>query len=340
MSPTIKDVAKKASVSLSTVSLVINGKSNVRDETRKKVEAAISDLGFHPRRAARGLASNKTNNIGFILTEDHFSRAEPFYTKIFLGTEFEARKYNYYILLTTVPKKFNENLHLPRFLLERNVDGVILAGKVPTKLIDIIQKANLPLILIDYSTPTHKTSKVLIDNHQGTSLAVEHLIQNGHSKIAFIGGEISHPSICERLRGYEETMHKSNLSTSNLIFCNEPNTDVNNGYEATCSLFKKGSPFTAIVASNDTVATGAMRCLREKNINIPQDVSIIGFDDIEVCLQVEPRLSTIKVFKEELGAIAVRRAIEGIENKTLLLDQTLIPAELIIRESTGRAPNS
>lgn len=339
MSPTIKDVAKMASVSLSTVSLVINGKSNVRDETRKKVKAAISDLGFHPRRVARGLASNKTHNIGFILTEDHFSRAEPFYTKIFLGTEFEARKYNYYVLLTTVPKNFNENLHLPRFLLERNVDGVILAGKVPTKLIDIIQKANLPIILIDYSLKTHKISNVLIDNHQGASLAVEHLIQNGHRKIAFIGGEVNHPSIGERLRGYEETMHEHNLSTDDLIFCDEPYTSVENGYAATSCLFKKGTPFTAIIASNDTVATGAMRCIREKNLNIPQDVSIIGFDDIEVCLQVEPRLSTIKVFKEELGAVAVRRAIEGIENKTTLLDQALIPVELVIRESTGRPPN-
>ena len=142
MSPTIKDVAQKAGVSLSTVSLVINSKSNVRPETKKRVETAIAELNYHPRRNVRGLASKRTYNLGFILTEDPFSQAEPFYTKIFLGTD---RKYHYYILLTTVQKNFREGAAIPRFLLERNVDGVILAGKVPNKLIDFVQEMGLPL---------------------------------------------------------------------------------------------------------------------------------------------------------------------------------------------------
>jgi len=335
--PTIKDVAKKAGVSLSTVSLVINGKSNVTPETRQKIETIIAELNFHPRRNARGLASKRTNNIGFILTEDHFSRAEPFYTKIFLGTEFEARKHNYYILLTTIPKKFNEHVDVPRFILERNVDGVILAGKVPAKLIKIVEDAKLPFILIDYFIPSQTTSRILIDNHQGGRLAVEHLIELGHKKIAFIGGEVNHPSINARLQGYKDALSGHGLPVDErLISCDEPYTGINSGYNATCKLFGRGVQFTAIFASNDTVATGAMRCLREKRIKIPQNVSIIGFDDIEVCLQVEPRLSTIRVFKEELGATAVNRMVEKINNNTRTIDQALIPVELVVRESTGR----
>ncbi|MFQ5651099.1 MAG: LacI family DNA-binding transcriptional regulator [bacterium] len=341
MASTIKDVAHKAGVSLSTVSLVLNNKPNVSQETRKKVEDAIAELNYHPRRNARGLASKKTHNIGFILTEDHFSNAEPFYTKVFLGTEFEARKYDYYILLTIVQKSFRESSQVPRFLLERNVDGIVLAGKVPAGLVDYVQRMELPLVLVDYFTSPDRCSRVLIDNFQGARLAVEHFISNGHRQIAFIGGEINHPSISERLRGYQETLTSHGLQISDrLISSKEPLTGVENGYEATRTLLAGGACFTAIFASNDTVAIGAMRYLREKRFRVPQDVSIIGFDDIDMCLQVEPRLSTIKVFKEDLGAIAVRRLVEMIDNKKMTVDQVLVPTELVLRESTGKAPQN
>ncbi|MFQ5641012.1 MAG: LacI family DNA-binding transcriptional regulator [bacterium] len=337
MSPTIKDVAKKAGVSLSTVSLVINHKSYVSPETKEKVEAAIVELNYHPRRNARGLASKKTHNIGFIVTEDHFSQAEPFYTRIFLGTELEARKYDYYILLTTVPKNFKEGSHVPRFLLEKNVDGVILAGKVPLKLISYIQKLELPLVLVDYYTPKNRTSTVVIDNYQGARLAVERFIKDGHRKIAFIGGETNHPSIRERLRGYQETLQEHNIPiVDNLISFGEPYTGFKDGYEAASKLLGAGVSFTAIFATNDTMAIGAMQCLRSRNLKIPQDVSVIGFDDIEVCLHVEPRLSTVRVFKEELGAVAVRGLVDKIEKCTMMANQVIAPVELVLRESTGK----
>lgn len=341
MSATIKDVAEKAGVSLSTVSLVINKKSNVSPETRRRVEDAIAELKYHPRRNARGLASKKTHNIGFILTDDHFSQAEPFYTKIFLGTEFEARKYDYYILLTTVQKNFREGSYVPRFLLERNVDGVILAGKVPVKLIDYIRKLGLPLVLVDYFTHKNRISTVLVDNYYGARLAVEHLVKEGHDKIAFVGGEANHPSIAERLRGYKEVLQEQNLPiVEELISHYEPYTGVNDGYKATCRLLDVGTSFTAIFASNDTMAIGAMRCLRERNLVVPQDVSIIGFDDIEVCLQVEPRLSTVRVFKEELGVMAVRRIVEKIKDERMMVTHISVPVELVLRESTAKAPGT
>lgn len=337
MSATIKDVAKRAGVSLSTVSLVINQKSHVRPETRKRVEDAIAVLNYHPRRNARGLASKKTHNIGFILTDDHFSQAEPFYTKIFLGSECEARKYDYYILLTTVEKSFREGSYVPRFLLEKNVDGVILAGKVPIKLVDFVRELKLPLVLVDYFTRTNTISTVLIDNYHGARLAVEHLIKKGHRKIAFVGGEANHPSINERLRGYKAILKEHNIRIAEKLISHfESYTGVNDGYRATCKLLDAGIFFSAIFASNDTMAVGAMRCLRERNLIIPRDVSIIGFDDIEVCLHVEPRLSTIRVFKEELGAMAVRRIVEKIENEQMMVNQTLVPVQLVLRESTAK----
>ena len=337
MSVTIKDVAKLAGVSASTVSLVINQKSNVRYKTRKRVEDAIAQLNFHPRRNARGLASRMTKNIGFVLTEDHFSRAEPFYTKVFLGTEFEARKHEYYILLTTVQAKFNPNEQFPRFLLEKNVDGVILAGTVPQKLIDYIDRLNLPVVLIDYLISSPKASTILTNNYHGGRIAVEHLIDYGHRQIGFVGGDINHPSIGDRLRGYRDALQAASIPADHaLISTAEPSTAVDDGYNATRRLNQTGRGFTAIFAVNDIMAVGAMRCLHEAGRKVPEDVSIIGFDDIEVCLHVQPHLSTVRVFKEELGAIAVRRLVENIQTKRNMVSQVVVQVELVIRDSTRK----
>ena len=173
--PTIRDVARKAGLSLSTVSLVINNRGYVSPETRESVLKVVRELSYHPTRSARGLASKTSGNIGFILSEEHFSQAEPFYTRIFLGTEFEARIHNFYILLTTVGDQFDPDQYVPRFLLERNVDGIIIAGKVSEKLISYIDSLGLPIVLVDYEMKRALHSAVLIDNWRGGTLAVEHL---------------------------------------------------------------------------------------------------------------------------------------------------------------------
>src|SRR5262245_59028467 len=191
MASTIRDVAKKAGVAISTASLVINDRPNVNPETKERVLQAIRELDFHPRRHARALASQKTGNIGFIPTEEHFSLAEPFYTKIFLGTEFESRKFNYYILLTTVPSSFRLENDLPRFLRERNVDGILFAGRVPLILAQHVREFRLPHVFIDFSPRDRTSNVVMMDNLLGAVQAVRHLLALGHRQIAFIGGDIS-----------------------------------------------------------------------------------------------------------------------------------------------------
>lgn len=340
MSVTIKDVANRAGVSLSTVSLVINGKRNVSPDTRRKVEDAIRYLDFHPRRPARSLASRKTFNVGFILRDDHFQLTEQFYTKILLGTEFEARKLDYYIILTTVAKSFRTGAGVPRFLLEKNVDGVILAGKVPNKLIEYIRDLHIPLILVDYCPPGRREySQVLPDNFNGAFMAVAHLISDGHRNISFVGGEKKHPSIIERFEGYEQA-HKDHDMTpmQNIIEMSDVDNTVSNGYNATQDLLDKGIPFTAIFAANDPMAIGAIQCLKGRGMRIPQDVSVIGFDDIESDIQIEPRLSTVRVFKEEMGAVAVRSLVEMINDSRSSVNRHRVPVKLVLRESTGKAP--
>jgi LacI family transcriptional regulator, galactose operon repressor len=340
--PTIKDVAKKAGLSLSTVSLVINGSGYVSEETRKKVGKVIRELGYHPSRAARGLASKKSGNIGFILSEDHFSQAEPFYTKIFLGTEFEARKHNYYILLTTVGKGFNAATSVPRFLPERNVDGVIIAGRVNEKLINHIESLNLPIVLVDFEFRQRRFSSVLADNRQGARLATQHLIDMGHTQIGFVGGDITHPSIAERLAEFRQTLRDNGIPTNpKFIVSDEKDTTIANGLNSATRMFERnGERPGAVFAANDAMAIGFLQYMRQRGLHVPEDMALVGFDDIEMASHVEPRLTTIRVQKEEMGAVAVRRIVESVKATSLTVVASYVPVELITRESTIRLSGS
>jgi len=336
MSITIKDVAKKAGVSIATVSFVINNNNKrVSAGTKNRVLKSIKLLNYHPSKSARNLVSKKTGFIGFILTDDHFLRTEPFYTRIFLGVEFEARNEDYYILLTSVSSNFNKNDQLPRFILNKSVDGVIVAGKVPINLIERLSEYNLPTIFIDFVPPANTVPLILIDNIQGGILATDHLINLGHKNIAFIGGDIEHPSVRDRLNGYKQAFEIANVPLkNNLIIIDAPYPDRQNGYNSAKRLFAKNKNVTAIFACNDAMAIGVMHYLKDKGYLIPDDVSLIGFDDVEADLMLNPLLTTVRVPKIELGAEAFRLIVNILKNKKSTPKKILVPVELIVREST------
>lgn len=337
MAPTIKDVAKKANVSIATVSLVINNHKRISDGTKRKVNKAIRELKYHPSRSARGLVSRQTGNIGFILTEDHFLRSEPFYTRVFLGTEFEARQNEHYIFLTTIPSTFSKDDKLPRFVVERNVDGVIIAGKVPDEIIARLQRYELPLAFVDYYSPDQKYSVVLIDNISGGLMATQHLIDLGHRKVGFIGGDINHPSINDRYQGYKLALERASIPfDERLTIIDEDYPARENGYRGAEKLLKKYSDLTAIFTCNDAMAIGVMQYLKDKKFNIPKDISLIGFDDVEADLSLDPPLTTIRVPKIEMGVEVMRIMSEILKNKTNSAKKILVPVEVVVRKSTSR----
>ncbi len=333
--PTIEDVARRSSLSISTVSLVLNDKPNVSEETRRRVKRAINELGYHPHRTARGLASRSSGNIGFILTENHFQQSEPFYTKIFLGTEFAAREHNYYVLLTTVSKEFREKESMPRFLLERNVDGVIIAGKIDERYIDGVVAMGFPVVLVDFIVPLKKISSVLIDNRRGAAAAVEHLVKQYHSAIGFIGGDLSHPSILERYEGYRDALRQHNLPfLDSFVDVRENDTGIENGYRAAQRLFSSDAKPRAVFAANDALAIGCMRYLKECDVKIPAEIGLAGFDDIEAGSHVIPRLTTVRVFKEEMGRVALEQVLEAMKSKSKTVVTVHVPVELVINQSS------
>jgi len=335
MRTTIKDVAKKANVSTATVSLVVHGHNRISPETKNRVEKAIKALNYYPSKSARNLVSRKTGNIGFILTEDHFLKTEPFYTQIFLGTEFEARNQEYYILLTTIPTNFSKDDDLPRFILERSIDGLIIAGKVPDLFIEKIEPFNLPIVMVDYYTDHNAQSAVLIDNIGGAQQATEYLLSLGHKNIAFIGGDLEHPSISDRYHGFKMALEKNKKALNeNLIVLTENATSREDGYHAAKFLHQSQTDFSAVFACNDAMAIGAMQYFKSTGIRIPQDLSIIGFDNIEGDLYQDPPLSTMSVPKIEMGQEALQQMVQILSNKKKVLKKILIPVELIVRQST------
>ena len=337
MSYTIKDVAEKAGVSTATVSLVVHNHTRISPETRKKVLKVIKQLNYYPSRSARGLVSKSTGNIGFILTEDHFLKTEPFYTKIFLGTEFATRETNYYVLLTTVNSEFVKGEPLPRFIQEKNVDGIIIAGKIPLPLIDRIKQMKIPLVFVDYYPPDGDFPVVMIDNIKGGMLATQHLIELGHRKIGFVGGDLNHPSVSDRLYGYRKALRQSSIEVNaSYISTEEQNTTKHTGYLAAEKLFAKAPDLTAVFACNDAMAIGVLQYLKDHNYKVPGDISLIGFDDIEYDLLEKPSISTIRVHKIELGVEAMKLIVNVVENNDLSPKKTLIPVELVIRESTRK----
>ncbi|MGA7161853.1 MAG: LacI family DNA-binding transcriptional regulator [Bacteroidota bacterium] len=337
--PTIRDVAKKAGLSLSTVSLVLNKKGYVSEPTKEKVLSIIKELDYHPQPSARGLASKLSGNIGFILTDEHFSQSEPFYTRIFLGSELEARKHNYYILLATVGKNIKQTDGLPRFLFDNNVDGVIIAGKIGISWIDYIAKKNIPLVLIDFVAP--RISSITIDNKTGAELVMQHFLEGGHKKIGFIGGDIKHPSVQERYLKYRSMLVNAGIPPNERWEnVDQANTTMADGYEAAKKIFShnENKP-TALFAANDAMGIGCMRYLTEKGLKVPNDVAIVGFDNIEAGLHVDPPLTTVNVHREEMGSLAVRRMVEIIKDKSAIVTKTVTPVELVLRESCGIKPD-
>jgi len=336
---TIKDIAKKAEVSISTISLVLNNKGYVKPETRQKILDTIEELNYKPSRSARKLATRKNGNIGFIIWESHFYEVEMFYSQVFLGMEYAARKSDSYILLTTVKDKFDPKTDLPRFLKYNDVDGVALAGRVPHNLVEYLDVERIPFVLIDYSLPGKKYNSVQIDNYNGAYSAVQHLVESGRKRIGFVGGTFFHSSIKERYRGYKECLESFKVMTSDEIskytYVEDTETSPAIGEKGINSLLKNDPKPDAIFCCNDSTAMGVIKEIQKRHLSIPDDIAVIGFDDIPNSAYCSPRLTTVKVPKLVLGKEAFNLLNEVIEHPLDPPQTRIITTTLIERESSS-----
>ena len=282
----------------------MNGKGAVADKTRSRVRSVADRLGYTPSRSARGLAAGSTGNLGFVLNDVHFQQSEPFYTRVFLGAEFEARRRGQYVLLATIPESYDPDEHAPRFLQEHSVDGIVIAGRVDDAFLQHVRKCEIPFVLADYEWGD--AAAVDLDNEGGGEAVAEHFLQRGHTRLAFYGADPLHPSPASRGAGFARAAAAAGhpIEDDLYLVCNGPLDRAAGAANASLLLDLPDRP-TAVFCANDAFALGFMDAARARGFDIPGDLAVVGFDDVEGAALASPPLTTVRVFKEQLGEVAL-----------------------------------
>ncbi len=332
MANTIKEVAKKAKVSVATVSRVLNNSPLVKAGTRKEVLKIVKKLKYSPNVFARGLSKNKTEIIGLVVPPSPFLFSAYFFNEVLRGVEFAVSRNNYKLLLNVDKSSFEKSEVITLFD-QRQVDGVIIVA-IP---LDALAKTGLeerkfPLVLIGTHAP--KFNCVYADNINGAFSATRHLIDLGHRRIAIINGVMNGSDGQERFEGYKKALLRNNIEYRQELV-GVGNFRQEEAYKVMKDLLHLKPLPTAVFVANDLMAMGAMKAIREKGLRIPEDISMVGFDDIDLATFVDPPLTTIRQPMFDIGRVAVENLIAIIDKKQSKVAQIVLKTKLIIRESTA-----
>lgn len=331
---TIHDVAKKAGVAPITVSRVINDSGYVSDKLRAKVNTAIDELGYVPNVLARSLKSKRTNTIALVFTDI----TNPFFNIIARGVEDTAYQAGYHVIFCNTDETQDREDKYIELLLQKQVDGILLVpADVNSKSIDIIRKQNKPIVVIDRNVNHDAVDVVRGDSEGGAFQLTKHLIDLGHKRITLISGPEKVSTSVDRVKGYQLAMKGSGLSSFVDYFYGQ--FSVQSGVDITNQLLSREEKPTAIFGGNNLVAVGVMTALQELNLKVPEDVSVVSFDDIPVNLIHNPFLTVIVQPPYEIGQKATQLLVSRIqeeENSQQPYKDIVLPVELIVRGSSGR----
>ncbi|HLI88705.1 MAG TPA: LacI family DNA-binding transcriptional regulator [Ktedonobacteraceae bacterium] len=348
-SVTVKDVAREAEVSVGTVSRVFNNHQNVAEEIRQRVLKAAAELGYtrpiHQDAARNG--SRAIKEIGFLYCsidalDTNAVASNPFWSHILHGVESEARKTNIKVTYRTISALTSTPHLLLSTIQDMRLGGILLVGPAELETIQQIRTLKTPLVLVDNYAPRLSIDAVLGDNFEGARAAVDYLIEQGHRRIAFIGGPtLPGPrplnriyTLERRAAGYRTALLDAGLPVNYELF-ESCNLDPESGYAACKRLLQRNASFTALFCANDETAIGAMKALREAGLRIPDDVSLIGFDDIALVEHLTPALTTVRVPKEALGAMAVKQLLTRAADPDMVGVSSVLEVELIKRASVA-----
>lgn len=326
---TIYDIAKKAGYSITTVSKVLNNYVNVSDKAKEKVLAAIEELGYTPNSSARTLATNKSWMIGVVFAEHlGVGIAHPFFSEVIESFKKQMELYNYDLLFVSRIMGLQKKTY--SHLKHRGVDGVVIVQSLGEEALDY-KESSMPTIYIDQ--PVEKSSAVYSDNKHGSILAVDYLYELGHRKIAHITGSQSMYTAVERTNGYYIAIKKHHLEIPSNYIVDGGFYSYEGGREAMIRLLALPDRPTAVFVSGDEMALGAMRLIRESGLRIPEDISVIGFDDIPLAKFVDPPLTTIKQDKELIGRQAAVLLLNEINGLSKNHTTKVVPVQLLKRDS-------
>ena len=329
---TIRDVARASGVSYATVSRVLTGYEFVKETTRNRVMEAAEQLGYVANLSARSLAGGRSRIIGLIVP----NLDNGYVGAITQGIDRELARANYDLMLYTSHRQPGKESFYVGTLANGLTDGLLLvAPLVPATYLEALREQNFPYVLIDQADVSENSNVVEATNWQGAYEATRYLNQLGHTRIAFITGSLAVRSAVDRLRGYKAALADCNIPVTEALII-EGDYQQQTGYEVTKSLLQSvDPPPTAIFASNDLSAFGAMDAAREHGYRIPDDISIIGFDDVPQASFVYPKLTTVRQPLEQMGHVAVKMLLEHIEDQSNTPQRVALATQLVIRDSCG-----
>lgn len=332
MTVTIYDVAREAGVSMATVSRVVNNNPNVKPQTRKKVYEAIERLGYRPNAVARGLASKKTTTVGVVIPDI----ANALFAEVARGIEDIANMYHYNIILCNSDKRKDKEIRVINTLLEKQVDGLLfMGGAVTEDHVQAFKTSNVPIVLCATTDEKGVIPSVDIDHEAAAFDAVNRLIQGGHRSIAMISGTLQDPANgYARFQGYKRALEQAGIAYRE-DYVRVGNYRYESGIDATAYFLGLSDRPTAIFSATDEMAIGAIHCIQDSGLSVPDEVSVISVDNSRISSMVRPLLTTVAQPMYDIGAVSMRLLTKLMKKETVENAKVTLPHELIVRRSVA-----
>ena len=336
MKVTIYEVAKKAGVSISTASKALNDRKDVGDSTKERIRGIARQLNYEPSHFARALAMRKTGNIGVITVRYYQTPmlTNPFYSKIIEGIEEQLINSDLNLVTNVLRREQVESGEMPKMVKEKSVDGVILLGHMPPGFVNSIVEKAPPSVMVDNYIKDAQLSSIITDNVDGAYRAVSYLLDSGHRRIAYVAGHPSRYSFKQRADGYRKALAERGIKADEkLVLFNDGEEP---GYAWMNRIMEGAERPDAIFACNDVHAILAINMLKDKGLSVPDDVSVIGFDNIELTEHFIPSITTVEVNKEAMGIKAAEILTDIINSKKNRVEQVIFPAAIVARNSVKK----
>ena len=328
----IAEIAKRANVSTATVSRTLNQSGPVKAATARKVWRAVTEMNYFPNSHARALVSGRSRLIGLIVSDI----TNPFFPELIRAFQDLAAQKQYDILLTSTDYLTSRMAECLRRMLERKVDGVaMMTSEMDLGLIKELSRRNVPIVFMDVGQMGPRMSHVAIDYGNGIRQAVDHVAALGHRQIAFISGPLDLHSARTRRQAFLDGLRQHGLTPDRKLIREGMHT-AEGGQQAMTALLRLSKPPTAVVCSNDWTAIGALHAVHAAGLDVPGDVSIVGFDDIPLTRYTNPALTTVRMTASDVGATAFNALFRLIGEEAVEGDVYQIPTKLVARESTAR----
>ncbi|MBU3189076.1 LacI family transcriptional regulator [Clostridium bowmanii] len=330
MAASIKDVAREAGVSIATVSRVLNDIDVVNEDTKKKVKDAIKKLSYRPNIVARSLKTQKSSTIGIIIPDI----SNQFYPEIVRGCEDVANIYNYNIMLCNADLDVDKEMESLRILKEKMIDGVIyMSNSIEANVISLIKELEMPIVLVETTDADDLFPSVTIDNVMAGSDAVKYLMHKGNKNIAYVGTTIDKVNaLTRRYTGYKKGLEEMGIElVKDLTYFG--GVKARDGYRGINTILDKGNKVDAVFCASDEIAMGVINALRDRDIKVPGDIDVMGFDDIYSASVFYPKLTTVAQPMYDMGSVSMRMLIKSINNLVVDEKHFVLPYKIVERDS-------